>query len=77
MGERLRCKVAVYVRDTYRVDTRARSGFSLHYTRKQCSRAATGSEGRCTQHQSKQWMREVPDPAPFLKAATKKGSTDG
>lgn len=45
-----RCKVAVWKRDTYRRDGRAKSGFSMHYNMVQCSRAVVKND-RCWQHQ--------------------------
>ena len=44
-----RCKAVVYVRDTYRYTGRKKSGFELHYNRKQCSRQAD-TTGFCWQH---------------------------
>lgn len=44
-----RCEMIVYVRDTYRRTGRGRSGFELHYTKRQCSRAAK-VVGFCLQH---------------------------
>lgn len=46
------CCATVWKRDTYRRTGRGRSGFSMHYTQEQCSRAAT-HDGRCWQHRDK------------------------
>ena len=48
-NRRLRCKVAIYKRDTYRYSGCGPTGFTMHYTQKQCSRAAV-AYGRCKQH---------------------------
>jgi hypothetical protein len=45
-----RCQATVYVRDTYRRTGRGRSGFELHYTRRQCSRHCPEGEQYCWQH---------------------------
>jgi len=47
--KRKRCRAGVYHRDTYRRIGRGKSGFSMHYTREQCTRAAK-ADGRCWQH---------------------------
>lgn len=48
-----RCQAEVMKRDTYRVDRstagKRRGGFSMHYTRDQCARAAV-KDGLCAQH---------------------------
>jgi hypothetical protein len=44
-----RCKAIVYRRDTYRVDRRAKSGFSMYYAKGRCNRPA-GPDGFCWQH---------------------------
>ena len=52
-----RCRATVYKRDTYRRTGRGKSGFSMHYTRERCSRAAT-RDGFCWQHQSESEVKE-------------------
>lgn len=42
--------MTVYVKDTYRYSGRGKGGFTMHYTRKQCSRNAE-ENGYCWQHQ--------------------------
>lgn len=44
------CAATIYVRDTYRRTGRGRSGFEMHYTRQQCSRATPEGERYCWQH---------------------------
>jgi len=46
---RHRCQIAIYKRDTYRRTGRGPSGFSVHYIKGQCSRAAV-IDGMCRQH---------------------------
>lgn len=46
------CVAAVYKRDCYRRTRRGSSGFSMHYTKEQCSRRAV-YDGRCWQHRDK------------------------
>lgn len=46
---KLRCCGLVYKRDTYRRTGRGRSGFEMHYTKQQCTRAATKGD-YCWQH---------------------------
>jgi len=53
MTETPRCRAAVFKRDTYRRDGRSRSGFSMHYSKCQCSRAAKAGD-LCTQHDRKE-----------------------
>lgn len=43
------CRAHIYVRDTYRRTGRGKTGFELHYARKQCARKA-GACGYCWQH---------------------------
>ena len=50
-----KCRMTVYVRDTYRRTGRGKSDFEMHYNEKQCSRAVrvhVDSHGRgyCFQH---------------------------
>ncbi len=47
-----RCRAIVYVRDTYRRTGRGKSGFELHYDRRQCRRKPR-ENGYCWQHQPK------------------------
>jgi hypothetical protein len=49
---RKRCAATVWKRDTYRRTGRGRSGYEMHYSRKQCSRVAVAN-GRCKQHADK------------------------
>jgi len=44
------CKAIVGHRDTYRRTGRGKTGFELHYRRKQCKRKAMDN-GYCWQHQ--------------------------
>ncbi len=44
------CRATIYVRDTYRQTGRGRSGFELHYARRQCSRPAQEGSDYCWQH---------------------------
>lgn len=44
------CEERVYVRDTYRYSGRGSGGFSLHYTRRQCTRQAQPESDYCWQH---------------------------
>jgi len=52
MSDKKQCNAAVYKRDTYRVARGTKSGFKMHYDRKQCSRAALDGCEFCRQHQS-------------------------
>ena len=45
------CKATVYHRDTYRRTGRGKTGFELHYHRRQCKRKALAN-GYCRQHQN-------------------------
>lgn len=45
-----RCKVAVFVKDTYRYTGRGKGGFEMRYTKRQCSRRAI-KDGCCKIHQ--------------------------
>lgn len=47
---RRRCQIAVFKRDTYRRTGRTKSGFEMHYSKEQCSRAALESRDCCKQH---------------------------
>lgn len=47
-----RCQAAVWKRDTYRRTGRGKTGFSMHYNKCQCDRAAT-VDNRCWQHKNK------------------------
>ena len=47
---RKRCQAVVYKRDVPRYSGRGSSGFSMHYTKDQCSRAAVDGTDRCKQH---------------------------
>lgn len=51
MSKAGQCKEIVTVRDTYRYSGRGKHGFTMHYTRKQCSRKANES-GFCWQHEA-------------------------
>lgn len=53
VGER--CKATVHIRDTYR---RARGGFRMHYTARQCSRKAAVGD-LCKQHAAIEKWRYV------------------
>lgn len=44
-----RCKVEIYMKDTYRYTGRGSGGFEMYYSRQQCSRAAV-ADNRCKQH---------------------------
>lgn len=44
-----RCKACVWVRDTYRRTGRSKTGFELHYIRRQCKRKPVDGD-HCTQH---------------------------
>ena len=44
-----KCVAAIYVRDQYRVSRRQGPHFRMHYSKQQCSRAATQGDF-CTQH---------------------------
>jgi len=48
------CKAIVSHRDTYRYTGRGKTGFELHYRRRQCKRKALVN-GYCYQHQ---WMAD-------------------
>lgn len=52
---RKRCQIAVYKRDTYRRTGRGRFGFSMHYNKEQCARAAV-ENGVCRQHLKCAWV---------------------
>lgn len=52
MSDKQQCNAAVYKRDTYRVARGTKSGFRMHYDRKQCSRVALDGCEFCRQHQS-------------------------
>jgi hypothetical protein len=45
-----RCAEIVYERDTYRRDSRAKGGFSMHYTRRRCKRKPLPGGVYCKQH---------------------------
>lgn len=49
MSDRQRCAATVYVRDTYRRTGRGKTGFEMHYTKRQCKRKA-GVGQFCHQH---------------------------
>lgn len=44
-----RCAAAIYKRDQYRRTGRGRSGFEMHYSKKQCSRKPVVGD-LCKQH---------------------------
>ena len=52
------CEAIVYVRDTYRRTGRGPTGFSLHYTRRRCSRYALKGGRFCKQHQHQEGRQE-------------------
>jgi len=52
MTDKQQCNAAVYKRDTYRVARGTKSGFRMHYDRKQCSRAALDGCEFCRQHRA-------------------------
>lgn len=43
------CEALVYIRDTYRYTGRGKSGFSMHFNKRQCKRKKT-NQGYCKQH---------------------------
>ena len=50
MTEQVRCSAHVYKRDEYRYTGGGSSGFTMHYSKEQCSRKAVEG-GLCWQHQ--------------------------
>jgi hypothetical protein len=44
------CEYIVYKRDTLRYTGRTKSGFEVHYTKRQCSRKAKDGCKYCAQH---------------------------
>lgn len=49
MSDRQRCAAMVYVRDTYRRTGRGKTGFEMHYTKRQCKRMSRDGQF-CHQH---------------------------
>ena len=45
-----RCSSNVYTRDQYRYTGRGSSGFTMHYSKSQCSREALPGKEKCWQH---------------------------
>ena len=45
-----RCSVMVYTRDEYRYSGGGSSGFTMHYSKAQCSRDALPGKEKCWQH---------------------------
>jgi hypothetical protein len=45
----VRCREIIYVADTYRRTGRGKTGFEMHYIRRQCGRKP-GANGYCWQH---------------------------
>jgi len=45
----MRCKEAIYKRDTYRRTGRGKTGFEMHYNMQQCARKAVDDK-HCWQH---------------------------
>lgn len=65
-----RCKCAIYVRDCLRRTGRGRGGFSMHYEKRQCSRAAIDGSEFCKVHtkQSEYMSLETLDWHPFMES---------
>lgn len=51
-----RCQAVIYKRDTYRYSGRGRGGFEMHYSKEQCSHAATFGEW-CGKHKDGSFMK--------------------
>lgn len=45
-----RCTVTCYKRDTYRYTGGGSSGFTMHYSKEQCTREALPGKEKCWQH---------------------------